>query len=122
MSVEFQPAIPVFCIFDEAKAREFYLGWLGMTMDWEHRFKEGAPIYCQVSRGPVKFHLSGHSGEASPAATALVYMHGVEEWHNELMNKPHTHGRPGLQHEEWGIECTVVDPFGNEIRFLQAKR
>ena len=39
MSVEFQPAIPVFCIFDEAKAREFYLGWLGMTMDWEHRFK-----------------------------------------------------------------------------------
>ncbi|MDC9567315.1 glyoxalase superfamily protein, partial [Pseudoalteromonas sp. GAB2316C] len=35
--MDFQ-AIPVIRIFDEAKAKDFYLGFLGMTLDREHRF------------------------------------------------------------------------------------
>lgn len=31
-------AVPIFRIFDVAKAREFYVDYLGMTVDWEHRF------------------------------------------------------------------------------------
>ncbi len=33
--------IPILRIFDEAKAEEFYLDFLGFKLDWEHRF-EGA--------------------------------------------------------------------------------
>ena len=33
----FAPAIPILRIFDEAKAREFYVGFLGFKIDWEHR-------------------------------------------------------------------------------------
>src|SRR4051812_9278801 len=30
------PVVPVLRIFDVAKAREFYAGFLGFTVDWEH--------------------------------------------------------------------------------------
>lgn len=46
--VDFQ-TIPVVRIFDEQKAREFYLGFLGMQVDWEHRYEAGFPLYLQVS-------------------------------------------------------------------------
>lgn len=46
--MDFQ-TIPIMRIFDEQKARDFYLGFLGMTLDWEHRFEPGYPLYMQVS-------------------------------------------------------------------------
>ena len=42
-------AIPIFRIFDEAKAKEFYVGFLGFRVDREARFDETAPLYMQVS-------------------------------------------------------------------------
>lgn len=117
--MELGAAIPIFRIFDEAKAREFYLGWLGMSVDWEHRFHDGAPLYAQVSRGALRLHLSEHSGDASPGATALVYMKGVAELQQELIAKPFKWNRPGLEEQPWGLECTVIDPFRNQIRFLE---
>lgn len=119
--ISFTPPVPIFRIFDEAKAREFYLGWLGMTVDFEHRFHDGAPLYCQVSLGALKFHLSEHSGDASPGSTALVYMEGVEAWQKSLVAKSYKYNRPGLERQDWGLECTVIDPFRNQIRFLEAK-
>lgn len=118
---EFTPMVPIFRIFDEVKARDFYCGWLGMTADWEHRFHPGAPLYFQVSRGSLKLHLSEHSGDASPGSTALVYMEGVEAWQQELIAKPYKFNRPGLEKQDWGLECTVIDPFRNQIRFLEAR-
>lgn len=117
----FTAPVPILRIFDEARAREFYAGWLGMTIDWEHRFHDGAPLYAQVSLGAIKLHLSEHSGDASPGANAVVYMKGVEAWQQALIAKPYKYNRPGIQHQDWGIECEVIDPFGNRIRFLEAK-
>jgi catechol 2,3-dioxygenase-like lactoylglutathione lyase family enzyme len=115
----FEPPAPIIRIFDEARARDFYLGFLGMTLDWEHRFEAGMPLYCQVSRGALKLHLSEHSGDASPGANMLVYMTGVEAWQKELVGKNYKYNRPGLQRQDWGLECEVIDPFGNRIRFLE---
>lgn len=115
------PAIPIFRIFDEAKAREFYLDFLGFTLDWEHRFAPDMPLYAQISRGPLKIHLSEHSGDASPGSTALVYMEGVEAFQQQLAAKRYKYNRPGLEKQDWGLECTVIDPFRNQIRFLEAR-
>lgn len=115
----FEPPAPIIRIFDEAKAREFYQGFLGMTVDWEHRFGPASPIYMQVSRGALRLHLSEHSGDASPGANMLVYMKGVEAWQKELIGKNYRYNRPGLQRQDWGLECEVIDPFGNRIRFLE---
>jgi hypothetical protein len=53
-SVVIHPPIPVFRIFDVDKAKEFYCGFLGFALDWEHRFGDHFPLYCQVSRGGMR--------------------------------------------------------------------
>ena len=115
----FEPPIPILRIFDEAKAREFYEGFLGFRIDWQHRFEPDLPIYLQVSRGALKLHLSEHSGDASLGANMVVYMTGVETWQKSLVEKNYRYNRPGLQHQDWGMECQVIDPFGNRIRFIE---
>lgn len=41
--------IPVLRIFDVEKAKEFYVGFLGFTVDWEHTFEANFTVYMQVS-------------------------------------------------------------------------
>jgi hypothetical protein len=43
MGISFQKTIPIFRIFDVAKAREFYVDFLGFSLDREHRFEEVGP-------------------------------------------------------------------------------
>jgi catechol 2,3-dioxygenase-like lactoylglutathione lyase family enzyme len=118
MAIQFQRAVPIFRIFSLEKAREFYLDFLGFKVDWEGRFAADAPVYMQISRDGLIFHLSEHFGDATPGSTAFVYMTGVEELHRELNAKNYRHMRPGLQRQDWGMtEVWVTDPFGNRIRF-----
>ena len=114
-------AIPILRIFDEAKAREFYVGFLGFTVDWEHRFEPGMPIYMQVSRGGLVLHLSEHHGDATPGSTVLVQTsEGLEAFHAELHAKQYKHARPGLETAPWKAKVMEVgDPFGNRLRFNQ---
>lgn len=35
---------PMLRIFDKKKAEEFYIGWLGFKIEWEHRFHDTAPF------------------------------------------------------------------------------
>jgi hypothetical protein len=60
--MSFKPSTPIVRIFDEAKAREFYVDFLGFTIDWEHRFEPGTPLYMQVSKDTCVLHLSEHYG------------------------------------------------------------
>ena len=70
--VEFQKAIPILRIFSVEKAKEFYVGFLGFTVDWEHHFEENMPAYLQVSRAGLVLHLSEHHGDACPGSTVFV--------------------------------------------------
>ena len=66
MTVQFGRVVPVFRIFSLDKAREFYLDFLGFKVDWEHRFAPDLPVYMQVSRAGLAFHLSEHHGDGTP--------------------------------------------------------
>ncbi len=120
MTVEFTGAVPIFRIFSHDKAREFYLDFLGFTVDWEHRFEPDAPVYMQISRNGLVFRLSEHHGDGTPGSVAYVHTTGVRELQRELIDKRYRHMRPGLQEQEWGmIEVTVIDPFNNRITFCE---
>lgn len=111
--------IPILRSFDEAKAREFYLGFLGFTVDWEHRFEPDMPLYMQVSRGGAVFHLSEHHGDATPGAHVRVEIEGLRDFHAELTAKHYKNNRPGLEQPSWGgLEMTVADPVNNRITFV----
>jgi hypothetical protein len=119
-AIRFEQVIPILRIFDVANADEFYLGFLGFTVDWEHRFDDNAPLYRQISRDGLILHLSEHHGDGSPGVRLRVKMRGVREFQRELSEKRYRYMRPGLETTEWGtIETGALDPFGNLIRFFE---
>ena len=120
MTISFSKTIPILRMFSVEKAREFYLGFLGFKVDWEHRFEPALPLYMQVSRGDLILHLSEHHGDCTPGAKVFVEMTGVAELHAELAAKNYNYMRPGLEREEWGATTlTVTDPCMNRIIFVE---
>ncbi len=116
----FHPVIPILRSFDEGKAREFYLDWLGFKFDFEHRFEPGTPLYMQVSRGSCVLHLSEHHGDGSPGACVRILVHDLEAFHAELQSRPYKSYRPGLQNQEWGTrEMVVQDGASNRLIFYR---
>ena len=111
-------AIPILRIFDVAKAKEFYVGFLGFVVDWEHRFDATSPLYMQVSRDGLVLHLSEHHGDACPGSTVFVRMTGIDALHREITSKGYPYMRPGIEIAPWSAKCMeVIDPFGNRLRF-----
>lgn len=114
--------IPILRIFDLEKAKEFYMGFLGFSTDWDHRYGPDFPIYMQVSRSGLQLHLSEHHGDASPGSTVFVWMQGVDAYRAELIGKSYPFSKPGIQESgPGGRTLEVPDPFGNRIRFCEKR-
>lgn len=121
MAIEFHSVTPILRIFDIAKADEFYQGFLGFKVDWDHRFDENTPLYRQISRGGLVLHLSEHHGDGSPGSNVRVAMSGLVAYHAELQAKKYAYMNPGIEDgpAPGTKEVTVIDPFGNRITFCQ---
>jgi len=112
---------PLLRMFDEEKARAFYIDYLGFTRDWEHRFEPGMPLYQQISRGACLLHLTGHHGDCCPGAAIRVTVDDIDALHAELAAKPYGYARPGIEEMPWDSrEMSIKDPFGNRLTFVQA--
>ena len=122
MALTYLRTVPILRSFDEAKAREFYIDWLGFTVDWEHRFEPGLPLYMQVSRDGIVLHISEHHGDGTPGSLVRVEVTGLRAFHAEIHAKRYKNNRPGLEKPEWGgLEMTVIDPVNNRIIFTEAE-
>jgi hypothetical protein len=117
--MSFLSVTPILRIFDEAKAREFYLGFLGFKVDWEHRFEPGFPLYLGISRDGCILHLTEHHGDCSPGAAVRIQTDQLDLLHRELSDKNYTYARPGIEQMPWGRDMSVRDPFGNRLTFFQ---
>ena len=110
---------PILRIFDEAKAKEFYVDFLGFTVDWEHRFEPGMPLYMQVSMGDCVLHLSEHHGDCSPGSAMRIPIDDIDTYQQQLLAKRYKNARPGsAQTMPWGTrDLSIHDPFGNRLTF-----
>lgn len=118
--MEFQ-TIPILRIFDEDKAKEFYLGFLGMKLDWEHRFEKDFPIYMQVSKGNLVFHLSEHSGDCTPGSKVFVNVKDLDSLYQEVTSRPYKYSKPAIERAPWGDRgFMVIDPFSNKVLFNES--
>lgn len=117
--MQLSAAVPILRIFSVEKAREFYLDFLGFTLDWEHRFEPELPIYMQVRRSGLTLHLSEHYGDATPGSTVFVPMDDIDTFHRELIAKQYGYARPGIESLGWGRQMQIADPFGNRLRFCE---
>ncbi|MBP0439349.1 glyoxalase superfamily protein [Tianweitania sediminis] len=111
---------PILRIFDIAKARAFYIDYLGFDEAWEHRFGENFPLYMAVRRGTCELHLSEHHGDATPGSACRIRVQDAMRLHAELNAKNYAFVRPGLETPPWGgKQVTVLDPFGNRLVFFE---
>ena len=85
--MRFERAIPILRVFDQAKAEEFYIGYLGFATDWEHRFEPDFPRYAQISRSELIIHLSEHHGDGTPGSAVFLPMQGIREFHAEITER-----------------------------------
>src|SRR5712671_6741702 len=116
MTPQFTRSIPILRIFDIAKAKEFYLGFLGFKVDFEHRFEPDLPLFMQISLGDVILYLSEHHGDCSPGAKIVIETSGLAAYHADLAAKKYGYARPGLVEQPWGATTmTIADPFYNHI-------
>jgi catechol 2,3-dioxygenase-like lactoylglutathione lyase family enzyme len=110
--------IPMLRIFDYQKAVEFYVGWLGFKIVWEHYFEPNTPVYMEVEREGITLHLSEHHGDGTPGSHVFIWCDGVEAYHKELIDKNYKYNRPGLGKTFYASATFVVnDPFNNKISF-----
>lgn len=109
---------PILRIFDEAKAKEFYVDFLGFKVDWEHRFEPGLPVYMGISKDSCFIHLTEHHGDCSPGAAIRIFTDELDAYQQELLAKQYKYARPGIQEQPWGSrDMTIHDPFGNRLTF-----
>ena len=114
-------AIPLLRIFDEAKAREFYIDWLGFQVDFEHRFHDNAPLYLGISLGTISLHLTEHHGDCTPGAKIFIEgFENIKEYHSDLKKKGYKYNNPGIGpafYDPKMLCFDVADPFGNKLWF-----
>jgi uncharacterized glyoxalase superfamily protein PhnB len=115
------PVVPILRIFDERKARDFYLEFLGFKINFEHRFGENFPLYIGISRADCHLHLSEHYGDASPGAHLRIHTDNIDELARELTRTDYRYAKPGKpETTPWGDrQLTVTDPFSNRLTFVQ---
>ena len=107
-------------IQDEARAREFYVDYLGFGVEWEHRFERGMPLYLRVRRGQAVLDLSEHHGDGTPGTVVWVPVASADGLHGELSRRPHARLRPGIDRDApGGPTIELVDPFGNVLRLCE---
>ncbi len=112
---------PILRIFDETRAREFYVDYLGFGVDWEHRFSDDAPLYLQVSKDECVIHLSEHHGDCCPGGAMRIATTELDTFEQELLAKDYKYYRPAIQKMPWGTrDMSITDPFGNRLTFTDA--
>jgi catechol 2,3-dioxygenase-like lactoylglutathione lyase family enzyme len=106
-------------MFDVAATIRFYIDYLGCSLDWQAG--EGdRPVYLQVSRGGMRFHLSSHHDDGTPGTAVLVEVHNIDALHTELHERGYPFFNPGIGPGPGGVrEMQLIDPASNRIRFYE---
>ena len=108
---------PILRIFDEAKAREFYIDFLGFKLDWEHRFEPGFPLFAQLTRDGQTIFLTEHSGDCEVGGAVYFIVDDVDSLYRAFSAANVPIEQP--PHDtDWGSrEMLLRDPDGNRLRF-----
>jgi catechol 2,3-dioxygenase-like lactoylglutathione lyase family enzyme len=114
--------VPILRITSVEDAYDFYVGVLGLKVDWEHHFEPGLPLYAQLSRSGFVLHLSEHAGDGTPGAAVWAAVDDVKALRNEFLDRLGDDGSIGEIDRDapGGPTFEVIDPFDNTLRFAQA--
>ena len=104
---------PILRIFDERKAKEFYVDFLGFSIRFEHRFGENFPLHMGLSLSDCTLHLSEHHGDACPGAQVRIRCDLIEQCLATFVSKDYKFAKPRAPNATpWQtLEATISDPL-----------
>ncbi len=114
-----QRTVPILHIDGYEDATAYYVDWLGFRIDWEFRFEPAFPVYMQISRDGLVFHLSQHEGDNPAGVVCHVDVDDLDALIAERRSR-----RPECPLEvtitPWSAKhLTLKDPFGNSLGINQ---
>lgn len=112
--------IPVLRILDENKSKEFYIDFLGFSVEFEHRHGKNYPLYIGLTKENFHLHLSEHYGDCNTGSNVRVEIEELEAFQGELLKKDYKYCKPGIEKTEFQtMEMQITDPFGNTLNFYE---
>jgi Glyoxalase superfamily protein len=117
---EIRSSIPVLRMFDEAKAKAFYLDYLGFEVDWQSRFSPTAPLYMQIHLGDAIIHLNGHAKKDAPISQVNIPVLGLANYCEYLLAKGADYPKPSVvdpRYQGRNTDMNIYDPFDNHLVF-----
>jgi uncharacterized glyoxalase superfamily protein PhnB len=104
------------------RTRAFYADGLGFTVDWEHRFEPGFPVFAQLTRDGLSLFLSEHAGDCQVGGAAYFVVDDVDALFRDIQARGITPDEPP-EDAPWGTrEMNILDPDGNRLRFANPAR
>jgi len=112
-----QTVIPQFRITDAQRSVPFYVDGLGFTIDWQHQFEPGFPLFMQLTRAGQTIFLTEHTGDCQVGGAAYFVVPDVDACYAAFVAGGITPTEPPTD-TPWGTrEMVVTDPDGNRLRF-----
>lgn len=112
-----QGTISLLRVADARKSEAFFRDKLGFQTTWDHAPGDGLPVFVEIARDRVAFHLSEHSGDGPERIQLYVNVDDAQVLHDEFVGKGVEVIEP-LHDAPWGHRVFVIEDLdGNTLRF-----
>lgn len=112
-----QTVVPQLRITSARRSLEFYVHGLGFTVDWEHQFEPGFPVFMQLTRSAQTIFLTEHTGDGEVGGAVYFVVPDVDHCFAEFSRRGVAPSAPPAD-TPWGTrEMLIQDPDGNRLRF-----
>src|SRR3989442_5926837 len=111
-----QRVFPQLRVTNWKRTRAFYVDGLGFTVDWEHRFEPGLPVFAQLTRDSLSLFLTEHTGDCQPGGAAYLVLDDVDALLREIGGRGITPAEAAGDTEWHARATTGVAPHLNELR------
>jgi catechol 2,3-dioxygenase-like lactoylglutathione lyase family enzyme len=116
-----QTVIPQLRSTDSERSLRFYVDGLGFSVDWEHRFEPGLPLFVQLTRQGQTIFLTEHTGDCEPGGAVYFVVPDAGSLLSAFEQRGITATHP-LGRTPWGTdEFLLTDPDGNRLRFASQR-
>jgi catechol 2,3-dioxygenase-like lactoylglutathione lyase family enzyme len=109
-----QRVVPALRITDYDRSKAFYTDGLGFRIEWE----PGFPVFLSIERDGMRIFLSQHTGDCQVGGLVHFYVADVDAWYAEFVGRKVVVKEPPGEHLPGLRDMTLVDPDGNQLRFL----